>query len=121
MKGKKFVALFFLVVALLSLSSVLVLKDLRPQDNVQSKQRNLARALPNLYLKYQIDNKQWPETPKEAAINFRGENPEFVKRIEDAEKEWGMKVNISERDVPWLVVRFEKPLPFTMDFILERK
>ncbi len=80
----------------------------------EKDQRVMTVQLMFAYQKYRFDNNRWPVNAMDAAEGFRSENDKLSEKVEKAEKEWGMKVDMIDADSesPMLKISFQKPSPF---------
>lgn len=123
MKGRNLVLAFYGLLGVMAVTMYFFFWSAVKGTPDEKTQRELARAMPSLYQKYFLDNGEWPSSPKEAAIHFRSENPDFLKRVKDAEQKWGFKAEVLAPAEPnsKLKVEFDKPQKQTLDFVLEKK
>jgi hypothetical protein len=119
--GKRVVLFFYGGIGLMALIGMGLVIWLLSQPVTERDQRNLSVVLANAYQKHRFDTMTWPERPLDAATNFKSENPELVGRVEKAEKEWGMKIEVVDPEgSPSMTVTYEKPAHLEMKYMLKK-
>lgn len=119
--GKRVVFGFYGFIGLIALIGLVLVIWILRQPVVEREQRNLSFVLTNAYQKHRFDTMTWPQTPYDAAANFKTENPGLVDLVAKAEKEWGMKVKIEDPEgEPSMSITYEVPKHYEQKAMLKK-